>query len=66
MPYLRMFISEQQLDEVFISDVFTDSVLGNHFIQEEKQRMLDKHDVTIKKNGTPPYFDLDPPLAKIG
>lgn len=66
MPYLRMFISEQQLDEVFISDVFTDSVLGNHFIQEEKQRMLDKHDITIKENGMLPYFDLDPPLAKIG
>jgi hypothetical protein len=66
MPYLRMFISEQQLDEVFISDVFTDSVLGNHFIQEEKQRMLDKHDVTIKKIGTLPYFDLDPPMVKIG
>jgi hypothetical protein len=33
MPYLRMFPGEKQLDEVFFSDVFVDSILGNHFLQ---------------------------------
>lgn len=60
MPYLRMFLGEQQVDEIFISDVFVESVLGNHFVQEEKQRMLEKHATTIKKAKVDPSFDFHP------
>lgn len=60
MPYLRMFLGEQQVDEIFISDVFVESVLGSHFVQEEKQRMLDKHATTIKNAKVDPSFDFHP------
>lgn len=60
MPYIRMFLGEQQIDEVFISDVFSESVLGNHFIGEEKQRMLDKHAMAIENTEVTPSFDIYP------
>jgi len=43
MPYLRMFLEEQQIDEVFISEVLLNSVLGTSIIEEEKQEMIKKH-----------------------
>jgi len=64
MPYLRMFLGEQQLDEIFISDVFVESVLGNHFVEEEKKILLDKHAILIKRTKIDPSFDLHPPHTK--
>jgi len=43
MPYLRMFLEEQQIDEVFISEVLLNSVLGASIVEEEKQEMIKKH-----------------------
>jgi len=63
MPYLRMFLQDQQIDEVFISDVFLESVLGNHFLEEEKNIMLKKH-AMVKRNTEAEFsFDLYPPNA---
>ena len=61
MPYLRMFLGHTQVDEIFISDVFVESVLGNHFLEEEKQRMLYKHADTIRNVELDPLFELFPP-----
>ena len=61
MPYLRMFLGHTQVDEIFISDVFVESILGSHFIKEEKQRMVLKHAATIKNVELDPFFDLFPP-----
>ena len=65
MPYLRMFLGEKQVDEVFISDVFVDSILGNHFLQEEKELMLHKHATSIKDAEFDPSFDMFPPSVSI-
>jgi len=43
MPYLRMFLEEQQIDEVFISEVLLNSVLGTSIVEEEKQDLIKKH-----------------------
>jgi hypothetical protein len=43
MPYLRMFLNEQQIDEVFISEVLLNSVLGASIIEEEKQELFKRH-----------------------
>jgi hypothetical protein len=43
MPYLRMFHGEQQIDEVYISEVLMNSVLSLHIVDEEKQSMLKQH-----------------------
>ena len=61
MPYLRMFLGHTKVDEIFISDVFVDSILGNHFLDQEKQRMLLKHADTIRNVELDPVFDLFPP-----
>jgi hypothetical protein len=66
MPYLRMFLGEKQLDEVFFSDVFVDSILGNHFLQEEKEIMLHKHAIIIKDAELDPSFDMFPPALVKG
>ena len=65
MPYLRMFLGEKQVDEVFISDVFIESILGNHFLQEEKDIMLHKHAITINDAEPKPTFDVFPPLVSV-
>lgn len=59
MPYLRMFLGEQLVDETYISEVFLQSVLGNHFIEEEKQKMLEKHTPAVRKSAGDPLFTLD-------
>ena len=61
MPYLRMFLGEQKMDEVFISEVYLESVLGNHFVEEEKQKMMEKHAITIKNVNMPLSFEIYPP-----
>ena len=61
MPYLRMFLGHTKVDEVFISHVFVESILGTHFLEEEKQRMLNKHADTIRNVELDPMFDLFPP-----
>ncbi len=66
MPYLRMFLGEQQVDEVFISDVFVESILGKHFLQEEKEIMLHKHATIIKDAELDPSFDVFPPSPANG
>ena len=66
MPYIRMFLDNRQIDEVFISDIFLDSVLGYHFFQEEKQLMLLKHASRIKQLAMEPSFDIFPPLKNSG
>lgn len=59
MPYLRMFLADQQVDEVFIPDVLLNSVLSLHIIREEKQSMLKKHDQSIRSAAVQPVFCLD-------
>ena len=43
MPYLRMFLNEQQIDEVFISEVLLNSVLGTSIVEEEKQEIIKRN-----------------------
>ena len=43
MPYLRLSINGQVMDETYISDILVQSVIGTHIIEEEKQKMLEKH-----------------------
>lgn len=59
MPYLRMFLGEQEIDEIFISEVFLQSVLSNHILEEEKQKMLRNHASVIQNAATAPFFALD-------
>ena len=47
--------------QLFISDVFIDSILGNHFLEQEKERMLLRHADTIRNVELDPFFDLFPP-----
>lgn len=54
-----MFLDEQLVDETFISEVYLQSVLGNHFIEEEKQKMLEKHATEIPRSAVIPSFTLD-------
>lgn len=59
MPYLRMFLGEQQLDEVFIPEVLLAGVTGIHIVEEEKQDILKRHANAIRKVETKPVFYLD-------
>lgn len=59
MPYLRMFLAEEKIDEVYISEVLIQSVIGHHTIAEEKQKMLIKHDKLIGRSGNSPTFTID-------
>lgn len=59
MPYLRMFLGEQQIDEVYISEVLMNSVLSLHILAEEKQSMLKLHANLISKAEVQPVFYLD-------
>ena len=59
MPYLRMFIGEQQIDELFISEVYLQSILRNHIIEEEKEKMLQKNKLLFRNTEIIPSFTLD-------
>jgi hypothetical protein len=59
MPYLRMFLGEQQIDEVYISEVLMNSVLSLHIVDEEKQSMLKQHANLIRNAEVQPIFYLD-------
>jgi len=59
MPYLRMFLGEQQIDEVYISEVLMNSVLSLHIVDEEKQSMLKQHANLIRNSEVQPIFYLD-------
>ena len=59
MPYLRMFIGERVVDEVYISEMILQTVLGNHSVAEEKQKLLNKHHMDIQNSGKQPTFTLD-------
>ena len=63
MPYLRMFLGQTKVDEIFISGVFVESILGNHFLEQEKQKMLLRHADTIRNVELDPFFDLNPPAV---
>jgi hypothetical protein len=65
MPYLRMFIDNQQVEEVYISEMVLQTVLGNHSIAEEKQRIIDKHQALITQSGKQPSFTIDSIPSKI-
>jgi len=60
MPYLRLFLGEQQIDEVFISEVLLNSVLGTSIIEEEKQEMLKKHGKVANTAGLVFFMDSMP------
>ena len=59
MPYLRMFLGEQQLDEVFIPEVILNSVIGTHSLEDEKKCLLQKHAVALRNSETKPVFCVD-------
>jgi len=59
MPYLRMYLADQQIDETFISEVFLQSVLRNHILEEEKQKMLLQHKLVLGKATVMPSFVID-------
>ncbi len=60
MPYLRMFLDEQKLDEAYISDVVLHSVIGQFVINEEKEKMLEKNENLLSKSTTSPSFRIEP------
>jgi len=57
-----MFPGEQKMDEVFISKVYSESVLGNHFVEVEKQRMPERHAIIISNATTSPILKFIRPL----
>ena len=59
MPYLRMFLGEKEIDQVLISELLLQSVIGHHTIEEEKERMREKYLAQIRNAGTEPVFTLD-------
>lgn len=65
MPYLRMFLADQQVDETFISEVFLQSVLRNHILEEEKQKMIAKHQSLIGNGSAMPSFVIDAVASSI-
>ena len=59
MPYLRMFLGENEIDQMLVSDLLLQSVIGQHAIEEEKERMKEKHLIAIRNSGVEPRFTLD-------
>ena len=59
MPYLKMFLGEQQIDEVFISEILLNSVLSLYIMDEEKQNMLKRNESIIRNEKLQPVFWLD-------
>lgn len=49
MPHLKMFLGEQHLDEVFIPEALMQQVSLNHLVEQEKQKLIEKHSTEIKK-----------------
>jgi hypothetical protein len=62
MAYLRMFLGDQQVDAIFISEIFLESALGNKFIEVEKVLLLQKHAVMVQGKEAQLFFDVDPPM----
>ena len=54
-----MFIENEQIDEVFISDHLLNSVLGWSILDEEKQKLKVKHADTLAKKKLTPSFCID-------
>lgn len=59
MPYLRMFLDNQPIDEVFISDHLMQTVLGWNIVDEEKQKLQEKHSEIIKRTDLSLSFCVD-------
>jgi hypothetical protein len=59
MPYLKMFRGEDLIDEVFISDHLLQTVLGWSILEEEKQRMTEKHADALKRTSVAASFSID-------
>lgn len=58
MPYLRMFLGEQQIDEIYISEVLMNSVLSLHIVDEETKH-AEQHANLIRNATVQPIFYLD-------
>lgn len=56
-----MFLGQTKVDEIFISGVSVKSILGNHFLEQEKQKMRLWHTDTIRNVELSPFFNLNPP-----
>lgn len=63
MPYLAMYLGEEKIDELYISDFLLQSVIGQHIVAEEKKRLSDKHGMTIRNSGKTALFSLDTALS---
>lgn len=59
MPYLRMFLGERVIDDVYIPESLLQSVISTHILQEEKQRMIDRHAVAIRSSDLAPSFFIE-------
>lgn len=59
MPCLRMFLDEQEIDEVYIPEVLLNSVLSLSVIYEEKQNMLKRNANAIRSANSQPVFFMD-------
>jgi hypothetical protein len=59
MPYLKMLLNEDIVDEVYLSDVLIQSIIGQHSILEEKERLLEKHATRLGKSTHHPVFVID-------
>ena len=59
MPHLRMFLGEQQLDEVFIPEILLQNFSLRSIIEQEKHKLVQKHVAKIKKTEQPPSFVLE-------
>lgn len=59
MPHLRMFLGGQQLDEVVIPEALLQNFSLNHLIEQEKQKLVEKHTAKIRKAEQVPSFVLE-------
>jgi hypothetical protein len=65
MPHLRMFLGEQQIDEVFIPEVLLNGTSLNRLIEEEKQNLIDKHVARLRTAQNSPSFYIELVPSKI-
>lgn len=59
MPHLRMFLGEQQLDEVFIPELLLQNFTLTSVVEQEKHKLAQKHIAKIKQAQQVPSFVLE-------
>ena len=59
MPYLRLYLGETPIDEVLLSEVLLQSVISHHILEEEKQKMFDRHSAVINNSSQKAWFVLE-------